>query len=207
MDRVMTDLTFPLLSISRLRMGIDGRGVTTLVAGAGCPLRCKYCINQVLLRMPAQPVTPQELYDRVKIDDLYFQATSGGVTFGGGESLLHSDFIAAFSALCARKWRISIETSLAVPRKQVATAARVADEFIVDIKESNEGIYCAYTGGKAEMAWGNLQYLLETVDAERIRVRVPLIPAYNTPEDCARTVERLQTLGLSRIERFSYIIK
>ena len=35
----------PLIGISRLRMGTDGHGVTTLVAFHDCPLRCKYCLN------------------------------------------------------------------------------------------------------------------------------------------------------------------
>ena len=85
----MAEPRYPLISLSRLRMGIDGPGVTTLVAGAGCPLRCRWCINQKLLReAETETVTAQELYEQVKIDDLYFRASGGGVTFGGGESLL-----------------------------------------------------------------------------------------------------------------------
>ena len=34
-----------IMSISRLRMGTDGKGVSTLVAFFDCPLKCKYCIN------------------------------------------------------------------------------------------------------------------------------------------------------------------
>ena len=45
----MDEYRYPLLRVSRHRMGIDGKGVTTLVAGAGCPLRCRWCINQKLL--------------------------------------------------------------------------------------------------------------------------------------------------------------
>ena len=41
----MEQTTFPLIGMARLRMGIDGSGITTLVAGAGCPLRCKWCIR------------------------------------------------------------------------------------------------------------------------------------------------------------------
>ena len=88
---------YPLLGLSRLRMGIDGEGVTTLVAGAGCPLRCRWCINKRLLA-EKQPewITPGELFERTRIDNLYFQATGGGLCFGGGESLLHAAFIASF---------------------------------------------------------------------------------------------------------------
>ena len=86
----MDDVLFPLLSLARLRIGIDGQGVTTLAAGAGCPLSCRWCINGKLLReAPAERVSAAELLERVRIDDLYFRATGGGVTFGGGEALLH----------------------------------------------------------------------------------------------------------------------
>ncbi|MBQ1520794.1 MAG: 4Fe-4S cluster-binding domain-containing protein, partial [Clostridia bacterium] len=75
----MTEPRYPLLAVSRHRMEMDGEGVTTLVAGAGCPLSCAYCINKTLLCQPPTFVTPRELFDRVKADDLYFRATNGGL--------------------------------------------------------------------------------------------------------------------------------
>ena len=96
----MDELRYPLVGFDRLRMETDGEGVTTLVAGGGCPLSCHYCINKKLLaKAPAEHVTVSELYKRVSIDDLYFRATGGGVTFGGGESLLHASFIKEFRGL------------------------------------------------------------------------------------------------------------
>ena len=82
----------PLINIARLRMETDGDGVTTLIASAGCPLSCKYCINRPILdrKDNVRMVSPEELLEMVRIDDLYFQATGGGIVFGGGESLLHA---------------------------------------------------------------------------------------------------------------------
>ena len=37
----------PIFAISRLRMGTDGSGITTLVTFMGCPLQCKYCLNKM----------------------------------------------------------------------------------------------------------------------------------------------------------------
>ena len=204
----MTEPRFPLLSLSRLRMGIDGPGVTTLVAGAGRPLRCRWCINQKLLR-EAKPalVSPQELIDRVRIDDLYFRASGGGLCFGGGESLLHADFIRAFRALCPPEWKLCAETSLAVPAEAVRTAAEAVDLFIVDCKDWNSDIYRRYTGGDGALMQANLRLLLELVGPERVTVRVPLIPDYNTPEDQARSAEALKALGVTRLDLFSYIVR
>lgn len=196
---------FPLLRIARLRMEIDGEGVTSLVAGTGCPLSCKWCLNAAVLRQPPTPVTARELYDRVKIDDLYFRATGGGITFGGGEALLHAAFFRAFREVCGDAWHICAETSLHVPRGLVETAAETVDGFIIDIKDMNSEIYRRYTGGDAGLVQENLAYLLDKVGPERLLVRVPLIPDFNTPADCDTSEQRLRAMGVTRIDRFSYI--
>lgn len=199
--------TYPLLSLSRLRMEIDGEGVTTLVAGAGCPLSCRYCINQKVLRGKTTPVTARELFDKTRIDDLYFQATGGGLCFGGGESLLHAPFIAEFRQLIGTRWRLYAETSLAVPRELVQIAAGCVDGFIVDIKDMDPEVYRAYTGGEESVMEGNLSYLLETVGAENILVRVPLIPDFNDAAAADRSVEKLKSMGVTRFDRFTYVIR
>ena len=202
----MTEPLFPLLGLSRLRMGTDGTGVTTLVAGAGCPLHCRWCINRRLLRdAPAEPVTAQELLNRVRIDDLYFRASGGGVTFGGGESMLHAPFLRRFRELCPGDWKISAETSLAVARDLLAPAVGAVDLFIVDCKEMNPEIYRRYTGGDPARMQDNLRWLLTQVGAERILVRVPRIPEYNTKEDQEKSAERLRALGISNLDLFDYV--
>ena len=202
----MIEPRYPLLALSRHRMEIDGRGVTTLAAGAGCPLSCVYCINKTLLRQVPTLVTAEELYEKTRCDDLYFQATGGGLTFGGGESLLHVDFYQILRPLCPA-WRLTAETSLHVPRKAVERAAAVLDDFIVDVKTLNPEIYRAYTGKDPGPAYDNLALLARLAGPERIRVRVPLIPAFNSEADQDRTEALLRKLGLTEIERFPYVIR
>lgn len=202
----MSELTYPLLTVSRLRMGTDGQGVTTLVGGAGCPLRCRWCLNGKLLReRRPTAVTARELFDRVKIDDLYFQATGGGVTFGGGEALLHAAFIREFRQRCGSAWRICAETSLHVSPELVRLAAGAVDEFIIDIKDLDPHIYRRYTGGDAALVEENLRLLLEIAGPDRLLLRIPLIPEYNTEAHRARSIARLKALGVTRFDVFNYI--
>lgn len=86
----------PLIGICRHRLTTDGTGVTTLVAFHGCPLNCRYCLNSQCLRPDGvwQRLSVEEILQQVIIDNLYFQATGGGICFGGGEPLLRSDVIA-----------------------------------------------------------------------------------------------------------------
>ena len=196
---------FPLLGLSRLRMQTDGTGVTTLVAGAGCPLSCKWCINRrILSEKQPELLSPQELFARVRCDDLYFRATGGGVTFGG-EPLLHAAFLAEFRALCP-DWRLTVETSLNVAPELLSQCEKAVDEFIVDIKDWDETVYYAYTGHSGAQARENLRRLLMDCPA-KIYVRVPLIPQFNTPEQQSASAAALGALGAENIELFSYVLR
>ena len=202
----MQEPMFPLLRIARHRLGIDGQGVTTLVAGASCPLRCKWCINQdILKRNAAEMISAQELYERVRGDDLYFRATGGGITFGGGESLLQAAFFAPFREICGDAWRLCAETSLAVPQSLVELAEQTIDEFIVDCKDMDPDIYHAYTGGDSSVMESNLRFLIEKAGPERVVVRVPLIPDFNTKEAQQNSIKHLQELGVTRLDVFNYV--
>lgn len=204
----MSSALFPLLGLSRHRMGTDGVGITTLAAAAGCQLHCRWCINRDLLsKAKAVDVTPEEFLERVRIDDLYFRATGGGITFGGGEPLLQADFIKEFREICPEEWKITVETSLFVPRNYLAQVIDAVDLFVVDCKDMNEDIYRKYTGEDLFVMEENLQFLLQRKDAENILVRVPLISGYNTAEDQKKSAEKLREMGVKRLDLFEYRIK
>ncbi len=200
---------FPTAAISRLRMTTDGEGITTLVCAWGCPLRCEYCINKFTWdgNTKTERLTPQELYDKVKLDSLYFEATGGGVTFGGGEPLLYTDFFPYFRDLCDTRWKLYAETSLCVPEENVRIAAEVLDGFIVDIKDTDPAIYRAYTGKDVSTALNNLRLLISLTDPAKIRVRLPLIPGYNTDENRDRSESVLRAMGITDVDRFEYVVR
>ena len=197
-----------VFGISRHRLTTDGAGVTTLVAFSGCPLRCKYCLNKASWKPEkARSYTPELLFEEVKIDQLYFLATHGGVTFGGGEPLLQVEFIKAFRALCGGQWQLLAETSLNVAFENVQALDPLLDGYIVDIKDMNPEIYEDYTGKPNTIVLENLQWLLGHGDPNRITVRVPHIPDFNTDEDVERTKQRLAAMGVVNLDEFQYIIR
>ena len=201
--------TAPFIGIGRTRMATDGEGVTTLAAFWGCPLSCKYCLNPQSLSEASitRVLTAEELYDLVKIDELYFLATGGGITFGGGEPCLYSNFIKQFRTHCGDEWNITIETSLNVPLENVKALFSVVNCYIVDIKDINSEIYKRYTGKDNTLPVANMKWLVEQGETDKIRVRVPLIPNFNTEKDTKKTVSALKKIGIQKIENFSYIIK
>ncbi len=200
--------TAKIFGISRHRLTTDGEGVTTLVAFNGCPLRCKYCLNKQSWEPgKGRDYTPELLFEEVKIDQLYFLATHGGVTFGGGEPLLQLPFIQEFRGLCGPQWQIVVETSLHVPFETVQAIDAIVDGYIVDIKDLNPEIYLAYTGKENPLVLKNLEWILRHGDPKRVMVRVPHIPEFNTDEDVKRSIERLEKMGVVNIGEFNYIIR
>lgn len=198
----------PVIGISRHRLGVDGNGVTTLVAFHGCTLRCKYCLNPEALGSDEglTRYTPESLYEKVKVDSLYFMATGGGITFGGGEPCMQSDFIARFRELCGSDWKLRLETSLNVPLCNIEKLVPVVDEWIVDIKTDCCEVYERYTGGSFNRVNHNLLWLVEKLkgDLDKLVVRIPVIPGFTDPRMVEETRRRLESEGVSRFDLFTY---
>ena len=205
----MQEVKAPIIGIDRHRLTTDGEGVTTLVAFHGCPLHCKYCLNPQCLSPDSvlRTITPSELYSEVEIDDLYFVATGGGICFGGGEPLLHSEFIVEFAKIMNPEWSIILETSLNVPLKQLEMVAPLVNEFVVDVKDMDEPIYKAYTMQDNNMVVSNLKWLAENRYTDKTIVRLPLIPYYNTDTTQEKSRKQLERMGFYRFDIFEYIMK
>ena len=197
-----------IIGICRLRMGTDGHGVRALVAFHGCPLRCQYCLNPDSLKdsEKVKRMLPEEVMEEVRKDELYYIATNGGITFGGGEPLLNSQYIKDILELGANKWSVAVETSLNVPRHHLELLLPYIDEYVVDIKDMNTQIYESYTGKSNSQVKGNLKWLVEQGMAERILCRIPLIPNYNNASNQEKSKKELSEMGITRFEMFTYLI-
>ena len=54
------------------------------------------------------------------------------------------------------------------------------------------------------MAWENLKLLVQLAGAERITVRLPLIPGYVTAQDRSASAEAVRALGITDIDYLTY---
>jgi len=205
----MKDVRAEIAGVSRLRIAVDGEGVTTLVAFMSCPLRCRYCLNPQTLTpdSPHRAMTPGDLYAEVRKDELYYLATGGGITFGGGEPLLRPDFIRAFRSLCGPEWKLNAETSLNVPEENLKALMPVIDHWMIDIKDMDPDIYRSYTGRDNSRVRANLALLADAGLAGRCTLRIPLIPDFNSKEDRERSVKELKDLGFKDFDMFKYTTK
>ena len=202
-----------IMKIARHRMGTDGQGVSTLVAFWGCPLHCRYCINNFCHdpEYPYKKMNSEEVVQRLLLDEIYYRMTGGGIVFGGGEPLLNSAFIREVAGFLEEDIPIRVETSLNVPWEAVESLFDIVDEWIIDIKDMNPEIYYRYTGVDNRQVVDNCRRLSEKIgssgaDPKRYIVfRIPLIPEFNSQEDVTRSVSQLQAFG--GIDLFEYKTK
>lgn len=200
-----------IMTISRLRMATDGDGVSTLVTFYGCPLRCKYCVNECCHEKEGfisgtrrAAYRSEELIEVLRKDAVYYLMTGGGIVFGGGEPLLQSAFIHEVCRQADPGWKKRIETSLNVPWEHVEPLIDDLDEWIIDIKDMNPLIYEKYTGKDNGFVLTNLLGVRDRVQPEKIHIRVPHIEGYNTPVDVEKSVEWVQNTFDVEPEVFTY---
>lgn len=195
-----------IMGISRLRTGTDGQGITTLVTFYGCPLKCKYCINNKCHygKEVLTDYKPKELLALVRIDDIYFRMSGGGVTFGGGEPLLHAKFIERFARMAPKEWKIRMETSLHTAWESLELLIPYVDQWIIDIKDMNDEIYKNYTENGNAMMKSNLKKLADSVPADHLYLRFPNIPGYNTAKDVERSLLEVEHIDCIK-EVFDYV--
>ena len=150
-----------LVKIQRMCFS-DGPGIRTVLFLKGCPLTCPWCCNientvkglKVLNHIDAENAiksnnnsnenfdknlfgdyfTEDELVNIILKDKSYF-LDDGGVTFSGGEPLLHDEFIKSICAkLKEQNINIAIETSLCTSIDKIKNLYEYIDFYYVDIK-------------------------------------------------------------------------
>ena len=121
----------------------DGPGIRTVIFSMGCSIRCPWCCNPENLtheikrgkkHVWGEERDPDEIVQVVLRDKTYFES-GGGVTFSGGEFLLHLDeFEPILKSLKEKRINMCVETSLYANSSNIEKAIGYFDLFIIDFK-------------------------------------------------------------------------
>lgn len=160
---------------------LDGDGIRYAVFLTGCPLRCAYCHNPDTWHKTENEWTADELVNKIKRYKPYF-AKGGGVTFSGGEPLLHAKFInEAGKLLTDEGINYALDTSGSVPlTDDVKTAILGADLVILDIKFYDPDSYKKYTKGNFDNFVNIGKFC--TDNGIRLWLRTVIVPNINDTE-------------------------
>ena len=123
----------------------DGPGIRTVIFFNGCKLRCKFCHNPETWNMKEQDKSVEEIYNKI-INYKDYYGKDGGVTFSGGEPLLHHNFILELSKLLKKEGiNIALDTA-GVGNGNYEEILKYVDLVILDIKDYRYDGYLKMTG-------------------------------------------------------------
>lgn len=161
---------------------LDGEGLRYGVFFTGCPLRCAYCHNPDTWFKSGRDFTPEQLFNKIKRYKPYFK-NGGGVTFSGGEPLLHAAFINETAELLKQQGiGYCLDTSGSVALTDaVKKCIDGADMVILDVKFYDEDSYKRYTGGVFENFIHIGKYCSDT--GKRLWLRTVVVPGINDSEE------------------------
>lgn len=122
--------------------------------------------------------SPRELLKEILKDKHYYDTSSGGVTFSGGECLLHIEYLYEICRLCIGAGiSVTIESALNVPWKNIGRILPFVETFYVDIKHMEDNEHIRYTGCSNRQILDNIIRLAKVHDS--VLIRTPLIPGVN----------------------------
>lgn len=164
---------------------IEHEGNRMHVVDAGLCIGSGDCIKVCCydaLTLVGSLMTVDEVIDRVSKDLRYFalKGGQGGVTFSGGEPMLHVPFI---KALVSRMPGVNfcMETSGYAPRESFEEVLPCIDLFLFDYKMTSPSLHTQFCGKDNALILENLDYLYES--GKPIVLRLPLIPTINDSAD------------------------
>lgn len=124
---------------------VDGPGIRVVIFFKGCKLRCLYCHNPETWVKSEDNMSVDEVYNKIMRCEPYFRG-NGGVTFSGGEPLLHSDFIIELSKkLKENNIHICLDTA-GVSNGNYEELLKYIDLVLLDIKHTIKEEYKHLTG-------------------------------------------------------------
>lgn len=148
-------------------------------------LHCEHCVEVCptkALSIIGKDMTPQEVFDIVKKDEIFYAQGNGGITISGGEALSHIEFCLNLLKLCKEKgYHTCIETSGFATRNAVEKVLPYVDLFLYDFKVSNEQDALKYIGCSLESIKSNFKYIYK--QGKDIVLRCPIIPQVNDTKE------------------------
>jgi len=116
-----------------------------------------------------------EVLRELRMDKLFYEESSGGVTFSGGESLMQHEFLLELLKACKMNGLHSaIDTSGFANPKIVKKLIPYTDLFLYDLKLMNEDDHIRFTGVSNKLILENLIYL--SSEEKQLLIRIPVIP-------------------------------
>jgi pyruvate formate lyase activating enzyme len=161
------------------------------------------CPTEALVRV-GRETSARELFEEVVKDLPFFQASNGGVTFSGGEPVLHSAFLRTFLPRLRRAGiHVALETAGHYAFDLLQPLLPFVDLILFDLKVMDAARHERLTSQGNDFIHANLKRLLAA--PAPLSIRMPVVPGSNTDDaNLEATAAFLTGLGVDEITLLPY---
>jgi choline TMA-lyase-activating enzyme len=147
----------------------------------GCR-KCQEVCTEAALSIVGEVKTISELMEVIEEDRDFYDVSGGGVTLGGGEVTMQSEFAANLLMVCKQEGiNTAIETCGYAKLDAMLQMAEFTDLFLYDIKHIDPERHYKLTGVHNERILENLKELLHR--RYNVKIRMPLLKGINDSQD------------------------
>lgn len=141
-----------------------------------------------------------ELMKQIENEAIFFDQSGGGVTFSGGEPLMHSEYLLEALKECGKRfYHRVVDTTAFANQEIVLEVAKHTELFLVDLKVMDTNIHKQFTGVGNEKIVSNIVELAKT-NCEII-FRMPLIKGVNSDiKNIEKTAKFINSLEGNRTQ-------
>lgn len=152
------------------------------------PERCKICgkcadvCPTTAIELSGKSMSVAGIMDEIEKQRVFFDQSGGGVTFSGGEPLLHPEFLIELLDECGRRGiHRAVDTAGFVNTAVLLDVAKRTDLFLFDLKMMDSEKHREWIGVPNGKILENLKILAES--GARINIRIPLIGGVNDDDE------------------------
>jgi pyruvate formate lyase activating enzyme len=139
------------------------------------------------IEMSGKHMQVPEIMDIIEKDRIFFDQSGGGVTFSGGEPLVHSKLLIELLDECGKRGiHRAVDTAGFVNTETILEVAKRTDLFLYDIKLMDTNLHEEWTKVKNEKILLNLKAIANA--GAQIIIRIPVISGIN---DNAENIEQI----------------
>ncbi len=144
--------------------------------------RCAEICPTKAIEMSGKSMSVSEIMEIIEKERIFFDNSGGGVTFSGGEPLIHSGMLIELLDQCRlRGIHSAVDTAGHVSTEIIIEVAKRTDLFLYDLKMMESGLHKDWTHVCNERILQNLTAIAGTgVD---IIIRIPLIGGINDTDE------------------------
>jgi len=157
--------------------------------------RCAGVCPTKAIEMSGKVMSVPEIMDIIEKERIFFDQSGGGVTFSGGEPLVHAKMLIELLDECGKRGiHRAVDTAGNVGTETILEVARRTDLFLYDLKHMDSDLHKKWIHAGNEKILHNLKAISDS--GAHIIIRIPLVGGVNdTDENIEQTAKFISELS------------